>query len=76
MNAGNNIVSVSDENSPEGCGKRCDKIVNCNSFVFCNEPNGFFTCHPKDKILNGREVLSKSSNCASYKKMLGKYSLA
>ena len=76
MNAGNNIAAASDENSPEACGERCDKIVNCNSFVVCNEPNGVLTCHPKDKMLDGREVLNKSSNCASYKKMPGKYSLA
>ena len=76
VNTGNNIASVSNENSPERCGERCDNIVNCNSFVVCTEPNGLYTCHPKDKILDGREMLNKPSNCASYKKMLGKYSLA
>ena len=73
VNEGNNVAPASDENSPEECGKKCDRNVNCNSFVFCNAQVGFATCSLKDKILVAAEETKKSSNCSSYKKILGKY---
>ena len=67
MNEGNNVADSSNENSAEECGKRCDRNINCNSFVFCNEQVGFATCSLKDKILIAAEKMNKSSNCFSYK---------
>ena len=74
VNEGNSIASASIESSPEACGERCDKIVNCNSFAFCNEVERVVTCYPKDKLLVGTEEMNKPSNCASYKNIGGKYS--
>ena len=74
MNEGNNVASPSNENSAKECGKRCDENINCNSFVYCNEQVGFATCSLKDRILVAAEEMKKSSNCSSYKKILGKYS--
>ena len=78
MNEGNNVADSSNENSAEECGKRCDRNVNCNSFVFCNEQVGFATCSLKDKILVAAEEMkncssANCSNCSSYKKILGKH---
>ena len=76
MNEGNNVAPASKEDSAEECGKRCDRNVNCNSFVYCKEQVGFATCSLKDRILVAAEEMKKSSKCSSYKKILGKYSLA
>ena len=73
MNEGNNVADSSNENSAEECGKRCDRNINCNSFVFCNEQVGFATCSLKDKILVAAEEMqpkNESSNCSSYKRYL------
>ena len=72
-NQGNDVGKASVEDSPKACGKTCEGTVNCNSFAFCNEPEGFTNCYPKDKILNDNEELKPPSNCASYKK-IGNYS--
>ena len=70
---GAQVEEATDEETPEKCGERCDRISNCNSFGFCHEPDGVVTCYPFDRILTGAEAIkSDPPNCSSYKMIKGK----
>ena len=74
VNPGNQVEDATDEDTPEKCGERCDSIANCHSFGFCQEPEGFASCYPFDRILTGaEEVQSDPPNCASYQRIQGKH---